>query len=592
MIAPRRSAVLPLLAVLAGAAPLPQDVSVEPSRTVTVVTYAGTGRSGNSDGPLATATFGSPSGLAAGPHGVVYVVDKALNTLRIIENGEVRTLVGSTSGDPVWRAGGYQDGPLATAAFNHPEGVAVAPDGSIVVADTLNSAVRRVKDGAVTTIAGGRYGSQDGPVATATFKFPVGVAVDPTGNVYVADQQTGVREISNNGVVSTLPIPNVSNATAVALGDGPDGPLWVADESGLVRWNVASNEYELRFASSPELRNNGDWADAHVPIGHPYALAADGHYDAAYTDVADNSIHRVNDHFDRGLAGGDPFDPNVSGGYVDGTGAAARFYAPLGIVRVPAGWIVADAGNHRLRLVSPVDDRQPVTGEGTGVKRFYSARRPAVALIGNSQIWSDTDYANSIAGRLHELMPGTDIVPFKLAGSDDPQAIGEFAAQLVAPLEKVEATVYVFNAAGVLQHGAIGYEALRKDDRWPVTLAAQLAAARKALGDAAARVLVVDMPLGDEASPNEISFVQQIAAIKATAEYDNMTDYHERAARVLAASGFTFVDAWPAFRDADRDGRGPLFGPTDGHLGPKGRALLADVIYAALERRPLTGALK
>jgi hypothetical protein len=558
-----------------------------PNDAVTVGTFAGTGVSGNRDGSLAVATFASPSGLATGSHGANYVVDKALNTLREIEGGTIRTLVGIETGDPVWRASADRDGPAASAAFNHPEGIAVAPDGSVVVADTLDAAVRRYKDGAVTTVAGapGRFGSQDGPVATASFKFPVGVAVDASGDIFVADQQNGVREISKDGIVTTLPIANAANVTSVALGDGPAPELYVASEDGLVRWNVAKATQDLRYPISPSLGDIGLWPESHAPLGHPYGLAADGRFGLAYTDVSTNSVYRLDDFYARGLAGGDPFDPNWSGGYVDGRGPLARFFAPLGITKVPSGWLVADAGNHRLRLVSNVDDRRSALSGGNHLESYYSGERPAVVLIGNSQVWYDTDYRTSIAGQLHGLRPGFDIVPVALIGVDDPGPVADFCSSILAPLGKVATIVYVFNDLGVTKHMTVGYGVLRADPQWPAALTAQFVAARAQLGSAFARTVVVDMPSNDESSPNEQTLAQQVFFTTAAAQYGNITDLHRRIKAAIVASGFDYVDAWPAFRAADAEGAGPLFGPFDYHLAPKGRLLLAQVIDRALRAR-------
>jgi len=586
-----RATTVALLALALRSASLASEPPAEPGSATTITTFAGTGRSGNADGPLATATFGSPSGLAVGAHGQIYVVDKALNTLRVIEYGAVRTLVGSGAGDPVWRAGGYANGPLASAAFNHPEGVAVGPDGSVIVADTLNAAVRRVKDGVVTTIAGGpgSFGAADGPVASAQFKFPVSVAVDAAGDIYVADQQTGVREISTGGFVRTLPIPDVANVTAVALGEGATPRLYVAHEGGLVRWDIAKGAQERRFLSAPDVRDYTEWPDAHAQLGRPYALAADGRFNVAYTDVSDNTIHRLDDGYARGIAGGDPFDPNFSGGYADGTGPLARFYAPLAIAKVTTGWLVADAGNHRLRSVSGIDDRQAVGGDGDHMKQYYSGKRPAVALVGSSEVWYDTDFATSIAGVLHGLLPGYDIVPMALVGTDDPGAAAQFCSLTVLPLEKIDRLVYVFNDTGITKHGGIGYSGLRNDAQWPLDLATSFAAARKILGSDASRVTVVYAPNGYEASPNEFLVEQQLGFDNAVAQYGDIGDFHARVAAVIARSGFDFVDAWPAFRDAEREGRGPLFGPYDAHLGPKGRALLGQLVYQLLRQRHAGG---
>ena len=97
--------------------------------------------------------------------------------------------------------------PGGAARFDTPSGIALAPDGTLVVADTGNNAIRRVSlDGLVTTIAGGSgAGREDGPAATARFDAPLGVAVAEDGTVFVADTYNdSIRRISRDGVVTTF----------------------------------------------------------------------------------------------------------------------------------------------------------------------------------------------------------------------------------------------------------------------------------------------------------------------------------------------------------------------------------------------------
>ena len=103
---------------------------------------------------------------------------------------------------------GYADGPGIQAQFYLPNNVAVDKNGSVYVADTANSVIRKITpDGIVNTLAGaaGNHGSADGTGNVARFWAPFGIAVDGSGNVYVADAGNNtIREIKPNGVVSTL----------------------------------------------------------------------------------------------------------------------------------------------------------------------------------------------------------------------------------------------------------------------------------------------------------------------------------------------------------------------------------------------------
>jgi hypothetical protein len=171
--------------------------------------FAGTGVAGSMDGPGATATFDTPLGLAVDNAGNVYVAEGSTSggpsndTIRkITAAGDVSTLAG-TAGQA-----GSSDGVGAAAQFNSPQGVAVDATGNVFVADSGNSTIRKITPaGEVSTFAGtaGQTGSADGTGAAARFNGATGVAVGPSGNIYVADTANHtVRVITPAGVVTTL----------------------------------------------------------------------------------------------------------------------------------------------------------------------------------------------------------------------------------------------------------------------------------------------------------------------------------------------------------------------------------------------------
>ncbi|MFT4617478.1 MAG: sugar lactone lactonase YvrE, partial [Ilumatobacter sp.] len=117
--------------------------------------------------------------------GNVYVADTGNQLIRKITSAGVVTTLAGTAG-----ATGSADGTGAAARFDSPSGVAVDGSGNVYVADTGNQLIRKITSaGVVTTLAGtaGATGSADGTGAAASFDFPFGVAVDGSGNVYVAD---------------------------------------------------------------------------------------------------------------------------------------------------------------------------------------------------------------------------------------------------------------------------------------------------------------------------------------------------------------------------------------------------------------------
>jgi len=199
---------------------------------------AGSGVFDELDGPTDEAEFRHPAALLVlGDGSSILAADSGNHRIRLIRNGNVSVYAGTPvsvifdeAGLP---AGALSDGPAESSLFWNPTGLAADRHGNVYVADAANHAIRKISpSGEVATVAGsGVLGHLDGAGSEALFHYPMDVAVDAEGNVYVADTLNhAIRKITPQGEVTTL---NALSTRAVEAYDGvvvpaggfADGPL-------------------------------------------------------------------------------------------------------------------------------------------------------------------------------------------------------------------------------------------------------------------------------------------------------------------------------------------------------------------------------
>jgi sugar lactone lactonase YvrE len=207
---------------------------------------AGTGEPGYLDGPARTAMFNAPAGVARAADGTLYITDQRNHRIRAISpGGIVSTLAGC--GPDNTSLGSFRDGIGTDACFNAPTGIAVGPNGMIYVADTDNEVIREITpDGRVSTYAGapGEGGNVDAASPLdARFTEPRGLAVAPDGTLYVADSSAeAIRKIDAKGV-STL-ATKVPRAAGVAV--AADGTVYAVSASKGTIFSIKNGTAVLR----------------------------------------------------------------------------------------------------------------------------------------------------------------------------------------------------------------------------------------------------------------------------------------------------------------------------------------------------------
>jgi sugar lactone lactonase YvrE len=362
-----------------------------------VTTFAGTGLVGSADGTGVAAGFFSPNGVTISG-GVLFVADTGNDTVRKITSSAVVSTLAGFNGSL-----GAVDGAGRGARFRLPGGVAVAPNGDAYVADTINGTIRKITPwGVVTTFAGlaGSFGSVDGTGSAARFFRPGGIAVDSAGTIYVSDQAgQNIRQITPGGVVTT--IAGLSGSPGSADGTGSaarfNGPRAIAVDSGGTLYVTDGNNHTIRkitaggvvttLAGQAPTPGFVDGTGSAARFNNPNGLAVDNTGTVYVADLNNQSIRQVTAAgVVTTLAGGGP----SSAGWLDATGAAARFSNPQGIAVDSIGILyVSDSGSNTIRKITAGAVVTTVAGQpfwlGTddgGFSRFNNPQGVAVDAHG------------------------------------------------------------------------------------------------------------------------------------------------------------------------------------------------------------------
>ncbi|MGA2692858.1 MAG: immunoglobulin domain-containing protein [Opitutaceae bacterium] len=317
------------------------------------------GSTGSVDGTGTAAQFNQPFGIALDSSGNLYVADKKNNVIRKISSSGVVTTVAGTASN----AGGSANGTGTAASFNQPAGVVVDSGGNIYVADSGNNVIRKITSaGVVTTLAGvvGQSGAANSASGvSATFNTPYDVAVDGSGNVYVAEfGNNAIRKVTSSGTVTT-------------------------------------------FAGTPGVSGSTDATGTAASFNQPTSIALDSSGNLYVSDSGNNTIRKVSS------AGVVTTIAGQTGktGSMDGTGTAALFKSPRGVAVDSGGNLyVADSENGTIRKISSAGVVTTLAGEtgsfatanGTGSAALFDVPE-GIAVDSSGNLYVSNELGNSIS---------------------------------------------------------------------------------------------------------------------------------------------------------------------------------------------------
>lgn len=381
--------------------------------TAVVTTIAGDGNLATTNGPALSASFYFPKGINIDSKGSIYITDRNSLIRKIDVSGNVSTFAGSTTL-------GNKDGLGASALFNDPTNIAIDAADNLFITDRINHTIRKIdKNANVTTIAGtGQQGFTDGIGTAASFKFPTGIAVDKTGNLFLAEAGNNViRKITPSAVVTVY-----AGTGSAGLVNGPanvatfKSPISVElDPNGVIYIGDGSNG-QVRKISTNQIVSSiqGDFSPLDGPgtgvyFKKPSGMSTDSQGNLFVADAGNNMIRKISPNgYVTHFAG------KISPSYSDGSGSTASFDNPVGLfINEKNDVFVADSGNYAIRkistsgLVSTVIKNKPhAISAPTGV---YLDKNDQLYFTETGYGWI---YKQNSAGNLMQLASGTSLGQF------------------------------------------------------------------------------------------------------------------------------------------------------------------------------------
>jgi len=333
-----------------------------------LVTVAGNGANGfaGDGGPALQASLSAPCAVVVDAAGNLFIADQNNSRIRKVDALGIITTVAGNGANTY--AG--DDGPARRAGLAAPCALAVDPAGDLFIADYFNSHIRKVDPhGLITTVAGNganAFAGDGGPAAQASLSAPSAVAVDATGNLFIADENNyRVRKVDPQGIITTV----AGNGTNSFSGDGwlaveaglsapkgvavdPAGNLYIADENNHRIRRVDKDGFIHTVAGSGTAGYSGDGGPATAAgLFYPCSLAVDARGNLYFADAGTPRVRRVDPH---GIITTVAGNGTIGFAGDGGPATAAALANPQGVAVDANGrlWL-ADQGNNRIRAVPP-----------------------------------------------------------------------------------------------------------------------------------------------------------------------------------------------------------------------------------------------
>jgi sugar lactone lactonase YvrE len=338
---------------------------VTPDGVINTVAGSGTQGYRGDDGPATSALLDNPLGITIDAAGNLFIADNGNYRIRKVTSGGVISTVAG-NGTKGYSGDG---GPATSAQLGYPYGVAVDAAGNLFIADTYNYRIRKVRPGGViSTVAGNGiqgYGGDGGLATSAQLGYPYGVAIDAAGNLFIADTYNArIRKVTPGGVIRTVAGNGIQGyggdggpATSVQL----NYPLGIAVDTAGILYIADSGNFRIRRVTPDGLISTvaGDGTQSYggdggpatsAQLSYPQSVAVDSSGNLFIGDTLNNRIRKMTpDGLISTVAGGAGFGYGGDGG----PATSAHLALPSDVaVDIAGNLFISDTENNRIRKVA------------------------------------------------------------------------------------------------------------------------------------------------------------------------------------------------------------------------------------------------